>query len=90
MNTTIESFPQCKEIIQNSAGRAEQLLKTVQRDILPLERELPPTRPYPFDALGSILGDAARRTFEVVQAPDGVVGNSFLAAAALAAQRSDV
>ena len=50
---------------------------------------VPPTAPpaeYPVDALGSILGPAARAIARLVQAPAAMAGNSVLAAAALAAQ----
>lgn len=42
--------------------------------------------PFPFDALGPVLGDAARAIADGVQAPDALAGGSVLAAAALAAQ----
>ena len=41
---------------------------------------------YPFDALGPILGDAARAIAQDVQAPDSLAGGSVLAAASLAVQ----
>ena len=50
---------------------------------------VPPTAPpaeYPVDALGSILGPAARAIARLVQAPAAMAGNSVLAAAALVAQ----
>lgn len=53
---------------------------------LPLQRESSPAKPYPFDALGPILGAAARRIHEVVQAPDATCGQSLLAALSLAVQ----
>jgi hypothetical protein len=52
----------------------------------PLRRPLPPPGEYPIDALGPILGAAARRIHEVVQAPPALCGQSILAAASLAAQ----
>jgi hypothetical protein len=47
-----------------------------------------PTCPsrFPFDALGSVMGGAARAISEIVKAPDSICGNSILAAAALAVQ----
>ncbi|MDH4378374.1 MAG: DUF3987 domain-containing protein [Vampirovibrionales bacterium] len=45
-----------------------------------------PAKPFPLDALGSILGDVAKLAHEVVQAPDAICGQSALAAAALAVQ----
>lgn len=41
---------------------------------------------YPFDALGPILGNAARAIAQDVQAPDSLAGGSVLAAASLAVQ----
>lgn len=52
----------------------------------PLRRELPPADPFPIDALGDILSPAAKKTCEVIQAPEAICGQSFLAAAGLAVQ----
>ncbi len=52
----------------------------------PLRRPRPPALEYPLDALGSLLGDAAKRIHAVVQAPAGLCGQSILAAASLAVQ----
>lgn len=52
----------------------------------PLRRPLPPAEDYPFEALGPILGEAARRINDVVGAPAAMVGQSLLAAVSLAAQ----
>ncbi|MBB6186190.1 YfjI family protein [Rhodanobacter sp. MP7CTX1] len=52
----------------------------------PLRRPLSPALEYPLDALGSLLGDAAKRIHAVVQAPAGLCGQSILAAASLAVQ----
>lgn len=52
----------------------------------PLRRPLPPAAPYPLDALGGALADAARAIHEVVKAPAAMCGTSILAAASLAAQ----
>lgn len=52
----------------------------------PLRRPLPPPLEYPIEALGLVLGSAARRIHAVVQAPAGLCGQSVLAAASLAAQ----
>jgi len=52
----------------------------------PLRRPLPPAEPYPLDALGDVLGGAAKAIHAVVQAPAGLCGQSVLAAASLAAQ----
>ena len=52
----------------------------------PLRRPVPPAEDYPLDALGDILGPAAKRIHQVVQAPDALCGQSILAAASLAVQ----
>lgn len=43
-------------------------------------------KPFPFAALGDVLGHAAQAIADTVQAPDAMAGGSVLAAAALAAQ----
>lgn len=53
---------------------------------LPLRRPMQPSRPYPIEALGEILGSAARRLHEVVKAPDAICGMSALSVAALVNQ----
>lgn len=52
----------------------------------PLYRETPPPDPYPFDALGDVLGQAAAKIHEIIKAPDAVCAQSVLGAAALAIQ----
>ena len=52
----------------------------------PLRRPLLPAEPYPLDALGDVLGGAAKAIHAVVQAPAGLCGQSILSAASLAAQ----
>lgn len=50
------------------------------------EATTPAPEPFPFDALGPVLGNAARAIAEDVQAPDSLAGGSVLAAASLAVQ----
>lgn len=52
----------------------------------PLRRPLPAAEPYPLDALGEVLGNAAARIHAVVKCPAGFCGQSVLSAASLAAQ----
>jgi hypothetical protein len=52
----------------------------------PLMRELPPADPFPVDALGDVLGPAARGIHDRVQAPIAIGAQSVLAAATLAVQ----
>jgi hypothetical protein len=53
---------------------------------LPLLRELPPAAPFPVDALGTLLGNAARGIVDMIQVPDAMAAQSVLGAAALAVQ----
>lgn len=58
---------------------------------LPLYPEIAAGAPFPVDALGPILSDAAKAIAYKVQVPLGLSGQSVLAAASLAAQtRADV
>jgi hypothetical protein len=52
----------------------------------PLMRQLPPADPFPIDALGDVLGAAARAIHDRVQAPTAIGGQSVLAAATFATQ----
>lgn len=52
----------------------------------PLHRAVPPSAPYPVDALGPILGGAARAIHDVVRSPLALCGSSVLAAGSLAVQ----
>lgn len=52
----------------------------------PLRRPVPPSKPYPIEELGPILGPACESLRRVIQAPDAVCGASLLAAASLATQ----
>jgi hypothetical protein len=61
--------------------------KDVQPELpRPLMRELPPADPFPVDALGEVLGAAARAIHDRVQAPLAIGGQSVLAAATLVVQ----
>jgi Protein of unknown function (DUF3987) len=52
----------------------------------PLTRQMPPADAFPVDALGDVLGAAARAIHDRVRAPLAICGQSVLAAAALAVQ----
>ncbi len=52
----------------------------------PLLRELPPAAPFPMDALGSVLGPAARAIHDRVRAPLAICGQSVLGTATMAVQ----
>jgi hypothetical protein len=75
----------------NDLGRVDfDLVSEVSKcnlpEPLPLVPEGEPSAPYPLDALGHVLGKAAKAIAEHVQVPDAMAGQSVLAAAALAAQ----
>jgi hypothetical protein len=53
---------------------------------IPLIPEQEPPLPYPLDALGELLGNAAQAISEYVQVPEAMAGQSVLAGAALALQ----
>jgi len=52
----------------------------------PLRRVLPPSEPYPVDALGDTLAPAAKEMHEVIQSPVAICAQSLLAGASLAVQ----
>lgn len=52
----------------------------------PLRRPLSPPQAYPMEALGSLLGNAAKSIQDTVQAPDALTGQAILTAASLATQ----
>ncbi len=57
-----------------------------QEEPLPLSRETSSPQPYPFDALGDIMGSAAKCMYEIIEAPDAICGQSILGASAVAVQ----
>lgn len=59
-----------------------------QRDVEPepLRATLSPAKPYPVDALGDVLGGAAKALNDAVKAPLALCAQSVLAAASLAVQ----
>lgn len=78
------AMPPLQELAQDAAPAAEDWpeLRPLEDDCS--DAEAP--RPFPFAALGEILGAAAQVIATDVQAPDAMAGASVLAAAALAAQ----
>ena len=76
MNAVLSLEERANKLVAENAGFAPE----------PLRRPLPPAEPYPLDALGDVLGGAARAIHRVVQAPAGLCGQSILSAASLAAQ----
>ena len=92
-NAKLHQVNQVKEF-SNSVQLATELdiqcmglkSRSISYTPLPLQRDSSSPKPYPFKALGSILGPAAQRIHEVVQAPDATCGQSVLAALSLACQ----
>jgi hypothetical protein len=52
----------------------------------PLHRDIPDAEPFPVEALGDLLGPAARAISDIVQAPPALCAQALLGAASLAAQ----
>lgn len=69
--------------IRRIIGGAEEVKIETPR---PLMRELPPADPFPADALGDVLGAAARAICDRVQAPLAICAQSIISAATLAVQ----
>lgn len=77
--------------IESGAAYADGACAKGQTDLWPELEAIPDegtTAPeaFPFHALGSIMGEAARAIAQDVQAPDSLAGGSVLAAASLAVQ----
>lgn len=92
MNSNESSSERQDKAFDESKIRAQKLdseLEEKKNSVyapLPLQRATIPVKPYPFDALGTIAGTAARRIHEVVQSPGATCGQSILAALSLACQ----
>jgi Protein of unknown function (DUF3987) len=67
-------------------GMIHQAKETETEPPRPLQRPLEPADPFPIEALGGILGDAALAIVDQVQCPEAIAGQSILAAAVLAVQ----
>jgi hypothetical protein len=72
----------------NGKAKPEDRTKAQSKPETPrrLIRELPPAEAFPIDALGDVLGNAARGIQDRVQAPMAICAKSVLAAATLAVQ----
>ncbi len=73
-------------MVQQGREALAALLKPARLEPDPLRREPPPAEPYPVEALGPILGPAVRSLHRIIQAPDALIAQSLLAAAALCVQ----
>jgi hypothetical protein len=83
-NQKSNSKPLNKEKIKQ---RANELNKLAQPSApSPLQRKIPKAKPFPFELLSPVLGNASKRMHQIVQCPDAICGQSTLAAAGLAAQ----
>lgn len=71
-----------------SANPERPLSRNADRrpEFRPLQREIEAGQPYPAEALGELLGGAARVLHEIVRAPLAICAQSVLGAAALAVQ----
>jgi Protein of unknown function (DUF3987) len=72
--------------IERRASEGSQMSQLSQSQPVPLIRPTEPAAPYPIDALGPILGPAARAIMEHVQVPDALAAHAVLGFGALAAQ----
>jgi hypothetical protein len=61
-------------------------LQNITEQPRPLMREIPPAHPFPLDALGIVLGNAAKAIQDKIQAPIALCGQSVLAVTTLAVQ----
>ena len=77
-----------QEKFPRSVEEAENLERQFQESTepLPIQRSIADPQPYPFEALGDILGLAAKRMYEVIQAPDAICAQSVLSVASLCTQ----
>jgi hypothetical protein len=82
-NGAERDWADCKHASNGISNDADGGTKEPPR---PLIRELPPADPFPIDALGDLLGPAARAIHERVRCPIAICGQSVIAAATLAAQ----
>ena len=72
--------------MQARLDAAETIAPIAKEGPRPLYRDLPPPGVFPMDALGLVLGNAAKAIAAVIQCPDEAAANSVLAVASLAAQ----
>ena len=72
--------------IQDRLAAAETIAPIAKEGPRPLYRDLPPPGVFPMDAMGQVLGDAAKAIAAVIQCPDEAAANSVLAVTSLAAQ----
>ncbi len=61
-------------------------LQNVTEQPRPLMREIPSAHPFPLEALGTVLGNAAKAIQDKIQAPIALCGQSVLAVTTLAVQ----
>ncbi len=83
---TVLALPRCAESQESQKSQAASTDGRWGSAPEPLRRPLAPASAYPLAALGSLLGNAAQRVHDVVQAPAALCGASILSAASLAVQ----
>jgi len=84
---TAAAYASLAAVADQVVERHQSSMPTPWPDLDPLPglvEEMPAA--FPFDALGAVLGGAAKAIADHVQAPDALAGGSVLAAAAVAAQ----
>lgn len=87
--TRFDSTPAMKQVrstavLQEALAEAHGL--AVGSEPEPLRHPLSPAEQYSLDALGAVLGAAAKAIESTIQAPPALIGQSLLAAASLAVQ----
>lgn len=73
---------------QEALNLANQMVEPAEDwpDPMPLIRPMGTPQPFPMDALGSVLGNAAAGIADIVQCPPAIAGSSVLAVSSLAVQ----
>jgi hypothetical protein len=72
--------------VKSNGRAADSQDSQLSQEPEPLRRPVPPAAPYPIDALGDVLGPAAKAIHAVLRAPDALCAQSILTAASLAVQ----
>lgn len=81
---TVANFT--KPANQEQANSRVPIANSAKQEIEPLRRKPPAAESYPLEALGNIIGSAAKSIERVIQAPAALCGQSVLAAAAVCVQ----
>lgn len=73
---------------KNRADEMEEKFAEKQKgaEPLPLQRKILPPEPFPIEALGSLMGRAARKVMQASKVADSICGGAFLSTASLCVQ----